>query len=264
MSLYEVLGVDVSAATDQIRRAFRRQALAWHPDKHGGTREAEERSKRINTAYAVLSCPYRRWLYDEFGEATVDFSKAVKATEQLLEAGEVLGAPIPSDIQEELEQREREETVSVSDEDELNDMASDTAGSAEWCGRVRLTLTCRETADLPTDTLFKELRRRLRRSLLQGDVEAIHDSLAASRALFVQRGQEPRRMLLLTIQQTLRFLKRDLLASSPGRGRRGWRPRALRRSFKVIRQALDDCQLPDAADVLLLLRLCARVVCMDA
>lgn len=67
---YEVLGVSKNASPEEIKRAYRRLALKWHPDKHSdGKKEAEERFKEINEAYEVLSNPKKRQAYDQFGHA---------------------------------------------------------------------------------------------------------------------------------------------------------------------------------------------------
>jgi len=62
--LYQALGVHPTATLEQIKAAFRRQALRCHPDKNGGSAEAAERFKLVNEAYATLSDPGRRALYD--------------------------------------------------------------------------------------------------------------------------------------------------------------------------------------------------------
>lgn len=68
MSHYDVLGVPRSAGTAEIRRAYLRLARRHHPDHHAGdpraVREAEDRMRRINAAWHVLSDPGRRALYD--------------------------------------------------------------------------------------------------------------------------------------------------------------------------------------------------------
>lgn len=67
---YEVLGVPRAAQPDEIKKAYRRLALKWHPDRHGdeGRAEAEARFKRISEAYEVLSDPDKRSRYDRFGQ----------------------------------------------------------------------------------------------------------------------------------------------------------------------------------------------------
>ncbi len=63
---YEILGVSRTASADDIKRAFRKLALKYHPDRNKG-KDAEERFKTINEAYAVLSDPEKRKQYDQFG-----------------------------------------------------------------------------------------------------------------------------------------------------------------------------------------------------
>jgi DnaJ-class molecular chaperone len=67
---YEVLGVARDADAATIKKAYRKLAVAWHPDKHGAEKreEAEARFKQINEAYEVLSDPDKRSRYDRFGE----------------------------------------------------------------------------------------------------------------------------------------------------------------------------------------------------
>lgn len=68
---YEVLGVERGADVAAIKRAYRKAALRWHPDKNPGDREAEERFKEAAEAYAVLSDADKRARYDRFGHAGV-------------------------------------------------------------------------------------------------------------------------------------------------------------------------------------------------
>jgi molecular chaperone DnaJ len=69
---YEVLNVQRDTALDDIKKAYRRLALQYHPDRNPGSKEAEERFKEINEAYSVLSDPEKRRQYDAFGhEAAV-------------------------------------------------------------------------------------------------------------------------------------------------------------------------------------------------
>lgn len=66
---YDLLGVSRNASVDEIKKAYRKQALEWHPDRHQGADKeaAEKRFKEINEAYQVLSDPQKRQAYDQFG-----------------------------------------------------------------------------------------------------------------------------------------------------------------------------------------------------
>ena len=65
---YDILGVDKNATSDEIKKAYRKQALEWHPDKHKDQKEAaEKRFKEINEAYQVLSDSQKRSAYDQYG-----------------------------------------------------------------------------------------------------------------------------------------------------------------------------------------------------
>lgn len=68
---YEVLGVSRSATQEEIKAAYRRQALKWHPDRNKSP-GAAERFKEINKAFEVLSDPKKREIYDQYGEAAFE------------------------------------------------------------------------------------------------------------------------------------------------------------------------------------------------
>lgn len=67
---YEVLGLKKGASASEIKTAYRKQALEWHPDRHKDNKEtAEKRFKEINEAYQVLSDPQKKTSYDQYGHA---------------------------------------------------------------------------------------------------------------------------------------------------------------------------------------------------
>lgn len=69
---YEILGLQKGASEEDIKKAFRKLAIQYHPDKNKGDKEAEEKFKEINEAYQVLTDPEKKAQYDQFG--TTDFN----------------------------------------------------------------------------------------------------------------------------------------------------------------------------------------------
>ena len=69
---YEVLEVDKTATLDVIKKAYRKKAIQYHPDKNPGDKEAEAKFKEATEAYSVLSDADKRRQYDQFGHAAFD------------------------------------------------------------------------------------------------------------------------------------------------------------------------------------------------
>lgn len=88
---YEVLGLQKGASKDDIKKAYRKLAIQYHPDKNPGNKEAEEKFKEATEAYEVLSDDQKRAAYDQFGFAGVegmgggqqDFSSAFRDFEDI-------------------------------------------------------------------------------------------------------------------------------------------------------------------------------------
>ena len=68
---YDILGVSKNTDEKEIKKSYRKLALKYHPDRNK-SKDAEEKFKEISTAYAVLSNPEKRKVYDQYGQAGID------------------------------------------------------------------------------------------------------------------------------------------------------------------------------------------------
>src|SRR6202012_5940575 len=89
---YEVLGVDRGAGEQELKSAYRKLALQFHPDRNPGDHTAEEKFKEASEAYEVLSNPEKRARYDRFGHEAAGFDGGGFNTASINEIfGEIFG-----------------------------------------------------------------------------------------------------------------------------------------------------------------------------
>ncbi|MCX6894957.1 MAG: DnaJ domain-containing protein, partial [Verrucomicrobia bacterium] len=69
---YETLGIGRDASAEDLKKAYRKLAVKFHPDKNPGDKAAEEQFKELSHAYEILSDPQKRAAYDQYGHAAFD------------------------------------------------------------------------------------------------------------------------------------------------------------------------------------------------
>ncbi len=92
---YQVLGTPKNSPDADLKKAYRRLAMKFHPDRNPGDQEAEKKFKEAKEAYEVLSDPQKRSAYDQFGHAGVDSSSGMGGGTGAAGFGDVFGVQAP-------------------------------------------------------------------------------------------------------------------------------------------------------------------------
>lgn len=95
---YATLGVDKSASESEIKKAYRKLAVKYHPDKNAGDKKAEERFKEISEAYAVLSDSEKKRQYDQFGDTGFHKRYSQEDIFRGADFGDIFGGGMGDDI----------------------------------------------------------------------------------------------------------------------------------------------------------------------
>jgi len=121
MDYYEILGVSKTATKEEIKKAYRKLAMKYHPDRNPGNKEAEEKFKLINEAYQVLSDEEKRTIYDRYGKEGLegrgyrpnhDFSDIFDIFNEIFGGGFEFEEDLPYDLDKAIEiELEFEEAV---------------------------------------------------------------------------------------------------------------------------------------------------------
>ena len=88
---YEILGLEKNASEAEIKKAYRRMSMKYHPDRNPDDASAENKFKEAKRAYEILKEPQKRAAYDQFGHAGVDPSAAGAGSQQGADFGDVFG-----------------------------------------------------------------------------------------------------------------------------------------------------------------------------
>ena len=88
---YEVLGVDRSASSEELKKAYRKVAMKYHPDRNPGDEEAEEKFKEASEAFEVLSDQGKRQRYDQFGHSAEGLGDGFSGFSQGAGFGDIFG-----------------------------------------------------------------------------------------------------------------------------------------------------------------------------